>query len=69
MGLFDTFTKKQLQRAKLVDIITNWYKQNENKVDNEKYLQFLNYLEDEINKHNFKKDNRFVTYSRRQMLK
>lgn len=69
MGLFDTFTKKQLQRAKLVDIITNWYKQNENTVDNEKYLQFLNCLEDEINKHNFKKDNRFVTYGRRQMLK
>ena len=56
MGIFDAFTKKQLQRVKLVDMITNWYRQNENIVDNKKYLPFLNSLEDEINKHSFKKN-------------
>ena len=69
MGIFEAFTKKRLQRVKLVDMITNWYRQNENVVDNKKYLQFLNSLEDEINKHSFKKDNKFVTYGKRESLR
>lgn len=69
MGLFNNFTKEQLQRKNLVNIIENWDNRKEINIDKEAYLTYLNKLEEEINKHSYKKDNRFITYGRRDFLR
>lgn len=69
MGLFNNFTKKQLQRKNLVNIIENWDKRKETSIDKEAYLTYLNKLEEEINKHSYKNDDRFITYGRRDFLR
>lgn len=69
MGLFDNLTKKQLQRKNLVNIIENWDKKKETNIDKDACLTYLNKLEEEINKHSYKKDNRYITYGRREILR
>lgn len=67
MGLFNKFTKKQLKRQNLVNIIEK--KDKKKNFDKEEFLTYLNVLEEEMNKHSYKSDNRFISYGRREFLR
>ena len=62
--------KNKLNRQKLIDIDKNWWNNHQMKDMNlNEYLTLLNHLENEILKHEYEFDNRFVTYCRRDFLR
>ena len=61
---------KKLHRNRLIKFEKKWLKKHKNASQNPiEYLDFLNGIENIINGHSYEKDDRFVTYCRRDFLR